>query len=124
MKYRTILMHSALVFLVAGCVTTTLNTPLRFKQDLPKNEDECLSRNGTWGAVGIPGNTYPPECTISTTDSGKSCKNPEDCEGYCIIPEDYSPSWLFKTGKCSSHYPLFGCVSYLQDGKITSVCMD
>ena len=97
---------------------------VRWKHDIPKTESECLERKGYWGKVGIPGNPYPPSCTVVTKDSGKACSNPEDCEGYCVIPKENLGKVNELLGVCSKSYPLFGCITYLQDGKKIGVCAD
>jgi hypothetical protein len=118
---------ASIVLLFITVATSFAQQPmLRWKQDVPSTEKECIARGGRWGSVGIPGNPYPPECTLATSDSGKICKNTEDCQGYCVVPGEISPtpSRSYSQGICSDHYPMFGCVTYLQDGKVISMCRD
>lgn len=98
-------------------------SPIHWKMS-PKSSAECLARQGCWGKVGIPGNPYPPQCTIQTSDSGKVCKDSKDCEGYCISPQKISPSDVKVHGQCSDRYPLLGCVNYFVEGRVVRICTD
>ena len=120
----TFLLSLCVALLIAPVAVIAQQPMVRWKTNVPGTESECLARNGRWAKVGIPGNPYPPACTLQTSDSGRTCQNPEDCEGYCVVPNGTPRGGSDVQGTCSTHYPMFGCVDYLQDEKVISICRD
>jgi hypothetical protein len=98
-----------------------LNLKFRWKSFPSLSKEECLERGGKWRVLGMPGAPYPPQCNLQTKDAGKPCKNPEDCEGYCLYN---SLTGDKVTGVCSEEQKQIGCREYIQDGQVLSICSD
>ena len=81
------------------------------------NEEECQQKGGTWGKWGLAGMEY---CQIPSKDFEKDCMDGSQCQyGKCIAANSEAP------GKCQKFPTVFGCLSYIEDGKISStLCID
>lgn len=99
---------------------------------IPDNEEECLAKGGTWKARGI----FPNEiCDLPTTDGGKECSSSNDCEGRCLaadLTEDQRRALMggekFDAkvrGECTYSLRTFGCVGFVEGGKVDQfLCLD
>lgn len=71
-------------------------------------------------------------CVYKTADGGKECRDGKECESGCLLELTKEESDIIqqggkieKAGKCAETKPVFGCFSYLSDGKIIrGLCTD
>jgi len=57
--------------------------------------------------------------TITTSDGSAFCKNNNDCQDRCILPQENV------TGKCSEWVYVFGCHAHVENGKVGGIlCID
>lgn len=92
-----------------------------YKQTELKDKASCEKVNGYWVAGGV---NY---CVLKTTDAGKVCSDPTDCEGKACIAELTKEQWqamekapnglISTTGKCTGFTSTFGCNTYVVGGK-------
>jgi hypothetical protein len=65
---------------------------------------------------------FTGECLLPTSDTGKTCRGPEDCEGFCTEDSlSLGPDGIELRGTCSSYKrPVLkepNCDSHVVDGK-------
>lgn len=83
------------------------------------SEAECIEKGGTWDKWGRARLEY---CQMPSNDFEKDCMNASDCQyGKCLAGEGESIP-----GKCQKYQQVFGCRSYIEDGKISisELCID
>ncbi len=68
---------------------------------------------------------------MSTSDGGKECSGPEECEGDCIAElsqedqEKANQGVLYTKGKCTSWKVTVGCQALVREGKVQGIlCVD
>lgn len=87
----------------------------------PTTEAACKSQcRGEWKVHGL---TDRPSCNCRTADSGRRCKDSDQCEGECIAEEGKTevtapgtPPRGFFLGRCSEFVTAFGCHALLMGG--------
>jgi len=118
----------------SGCYPPTTTEPKeKTVVEFPKTQEDCLAKGGIWKKVGI----YPnPICNLPTTDGGKKCASSNDCEGSCLavdLTEDQKSSLMRGPdgigmevkGKCTSMLRNFGCIGFVEGGKVDRfLCLD
>jgi hypothetical protein len=98
--------------------------------DIPHTEAECAQVKGVWGPAGL----FPkPICRVPTQDGGRVCGDDDECEGMCLasltpaerdlLMRKKTP--LAKSGHCTAHTPIFGCLAIVKQGLVTGLmCRD
>ena len=71
----------------------------------------CDKCSGTWGPFG-PGKA--PACNCKTRDAGKTCRDGNDCQGFCLF-QHYDMEG-HEYGKCSDSDKLSGCFEIVEKG--------
>ena len=82
----------------------------------PKTETDCIAQGGVWNK-----NDFSPRywCVLKTTDSGKTCSDSNQCEGFCLADNETATS-----GKCSELIAPTGCFSPMKNGWVQgTVCI-
>jgi hypothetical protein len=110
-----------------GCGKTATKA---IRDNVPKSQQECENKKGRWGRIGL----FPQEtCNLPTSDEGKTCNNPSDCEGSCVATlskEDQDKAMKQKvsietSGKCTPWLTTVGCIAQVQEGKVNGMlCID
>ena len=71
----------------------------------------CQKCSGIWGPFG-PGKTQA--CNCKTRDAGKTCRDGNDCQGFCLFQHYDAEGHEF--GKCSDSDKLSGCFELIDKG--------
>ncbi|MBL9008372.1 MAG: hypothetical protein JNJ46_29195 [Myxococcales bacterium] len=71
----------------------------------------CDKCGGTWGPFGVG---KAPACNCKTRDAGKSCRDGNDCQGFCLF-QHYDAEGR-EYGKCSDSDKLSGCFELIDKG--------
>ncbi len=93
-------------------------------ENLPSDKESCESKNGKWGIHGLA----PVEsCILPRSDAGEECRDSSECEGECVLekmPENLEEDQEV-IGKCSEWNPLYGCYTFVENGKVSgAMCID
>lgn len=98
--------------------------------DIPHSQVECERAKGVWRPAGI----FPqPICRVPTHDGGRVCGDDDECEGMCLAsltPAERDllmrkKTLLAKSGHCTAHMPVFGCLAIVRKGLVTGLmCRD
>lgn len=92
---------------------------------IPTNGKSCIARGGNWSVRGF--------CVLPASDAGKKCSDNHNCKGYCIpvlSPEDTEKMYDIgfyvnnDTGICSSIVEKVGCITGLDNGRLSTTCYD
>jgi len=75
---------------------------------------DCISKGGRY-------DEQEKKCYLVTEDRGEECTSNDDCQGYCLADENAELNSESK-GTCSENYRLTGCIKYIDDGIVTSIC--
>jgi hypothetical protein len=108
-----------------------------------ETEEECRRCNGVWGPRGIIGALG---CVCPTTDGGKACRRPADCEHRCEIPNEAAYGLRavrcrpdgdciggeIPEGTCSHDFDIFGCRAWIVEEQtpegpllgVRQICVD
>jgi len=76
-----------------------------------ETEESCMAKGGSWEQrfVGFI-------CNFPASDAGKPCTDGDQCEGMCLTDGT--------KGQCSEMQIVYGCISPLEDGQVTPMCID
>jgi|SRR3989344_2457351 len=100
------------------CIKMKITPTVRPIGDISTKEN-CGKEGGVWGTWGLRALEY---CQIPSNDFEKDCTDGDQCQyGKCIAGgEDEIP------GKCQKFPQVFGCLSYIEEGKISvsKLCID
>ena len=109
----------ALFFVCACTVSNEVQAPER-----PQSKDACEAQGGEWGEVF--GATRKNWCRLPTTDAGKPCTNSSQCESFCVtdanFPANANDAQI--VGACYQNDSPLGCLSILDDERISIICID
>jgi putative hemolysin len=108
---------------LAACAPKTETADLRPAPDTPLSAEQCAARGGTMKPVG---RMQTLRCAIPYADAGRTCDDKSDCEGQCLADNAVAePPAGRVTGKCQADNLLFGCLSAIDGGRVTStICVD
>lgn len=88
----------------------------------PKTASDCAVAGGIWQRVG---KAQMFACVLNTKDAGKSCTDSSQCESACIVKGTKVQPGQPAVGQCHSNNMLFGCRTYVKDGKAEhTLCVD
>ena len=76
--------------------------------------ESCVAKGGEWQRRFIG---Y--FCNYPTNDAGKPCKTGAQCDGECIAERPDS-----EYGACSEFRVVFGCINFMDEGKVMPMCID
>lgn len=94
------------------------------RSEPPKTREACAACRGEWGVHGL---AKIESCICRTHDSGKRCRDGNDCEGKCLVdaqsPEfeaqgTATPPRGFFVGRCSELVTVFGCTRQIEPGAV------
>jgi hypothetical protein len=96
--------------------------------EMPKTEEECLSKGGKWGRIGLG---PKDECNLPTTDANRECNDSSECEGVCLAEisaeerqEAMQGKVFNRKGKCTSWMIVVGCQARVNNGQASLICID
>lgn len=61
-------------------------------------------------------------CILVTDDKGDGCSSNADCEGWCLADSNAELN-SEDTGSCSDSFRKTGCFKFIDEGKVSSICM-
>jgi len=79
------------------------------------DSDECVEMGGQY-------NDEQNYCMLETRDKEWRCNSNSDCEGWCLAEED-AELGSRAYGKCSEAFSAQGCVKFIDEGMVNSICM-
>ncbi|MDD3647852.1 MAG: hypothetical protein PHS44_05140 [Candidatus Dojkabacteria bacterium] len=79
------------------------------------DEEKCREEGGRY-------NRDQKTCLTSANDSGESCSDNSDCEGWCLADSN-SKVGDIATGTCSEGFDATGCFKFIDNGKVNSICI-
>lgn len=119
------LMVAAAFAALAACAAqvATPDAPLTPSTPAEMSASECAAKGGTLKPAG---RMQTLRCAIPYADAGKVCDDKSDCEGLCLADNAVAePPAGRVTGKCQADNLLFGCLSAIDGGRVTStICVD
>lgn len=71
---------------------------LKKKEDVLRNEKECINRGGSWNSGG---KGFPFRCYLKTADGGNRCYDSSQCESYCVVKKEDTDK-IGPMGECSN----------------------
>jgi len=79
-----------------------------------ENEKSCEEKGGSWERrfVGYI-------CNFPASDAGKTCTDSSQCVGMCLTDDPTKTE-----GTCSEMQIVYGCISPLENGRVTPMCID
>jgi hypothetical protein len=104
--------------------TGNLPTP-----EKPTDQAACEAQGGKWGPIGL----YPQEvCNLPTTDAGTTCTDSSQCQSACVaeltqqqFDDAFRKGAIIETsGTCAAWQILVGCIPFVEDGKVSIICID
>lgn len=112
-----------LVGFTLGIVATSIVTMTSINLDTVEQpvqaeaseEEKCVDQGGRYDR-----NTET--CNFIASDRGESCKDNSDCDGWCLV-DDNAELGEKAEGSCSNEYTIKGCVKFMDDGKVNSICL-
>jgi len=123
MSIRTIVIAATFAMLAACAPKTDSSEALQPSADAPLTAEQCVAKGGTMRPAG---RMQTMRCAIPYADAGKTCDDKSDCEGQCLAENavaETPPGGI--TGKCQADNLLFGCLSAINGGRVTStICVD
>jgi hypothetical protein len=114
-----------LVFVTGACAPSEAVTVSTEKP----TARSCSAQGATFDRRGM---FATPMCVRAFPDAGKTCSKKSDCAGQCILDFDRPdvslsshPIGSQAQGQCQRDDALFGCVSALENGRVTQpTCFD
>jgi len=92
-------------------------------QKFPSVEREkCIADGGTIRRIGILQNQA---CVFLYTDAGRECRSSSECEGRCLIENDWISVGTEVAGECERDSSEFGCWTEVESGlAVRAMCVD
>lgn len=112
---RRVLFWVVVVFLLV-LVLVVVNIVFRKKSEWDVvDAAECEEMGGRYN--------YDEEyCILETRDEDWRCNSNSDCEGWCLAEED-AELGSKGYGKCSESFNVTGCIKFIDEGLVNSICM-
>jgi hypothetical protein len=83
---------------------------------------QCRENGGEIRNVGI---LQLPSCVVPYADAGKTCSDSAECEGACLLLEQFVSDGTQATGQCQQTNSLFGCFATIEQGVANAtICVD
>jgi hypothetical protein len=83
--------------------------------DVVSEADKCREKGGRY-------DESDKNCILVTSDRGTDCTDNSDCEGWCIV-DDSAEIGSEEGGSCTESYNVGGCVKFMDNGKVNSICL-
>ena len=88
-------------------------------------EADCKANGGLWARHGVRDHLCGVySCAVRTRDAGQRCTSRSECQYLCITKKRF-PLGAPVIGECAEFITEFGCINYVEGGKMTGrVCVD
>lgn len=115
LRTRRVLFWVVVVFVLV-LVLVVVNIVFRKKSEWDVvDAAECEEMGGRY-------NSDEEYCMLETRDEEWRCNNNSDCEGWCLAEED-AELGSKGYGKCSDSFKVTGCIKFIDEGLVNSICM-